>query len=256
MERERELLKIFILLSFPPAPPPCYFSTNFLSGEQFLDSSSLRLRSFLSLSLSLSLSLLSLSLSLPPSLSLALSLSLSLFSLSTVRTVLFAPPDFGSLLLLSGSVCDVLSFLFSFLLYLFASSPSKQKRGTSILGATPVNRGCPPFIVPGDMNIANKRTYCVENELVLFFHLKGPCQSLLHVCTWFSCAPFPPHTPPHLLLSLFLQPQHYKMNDECFIILFPCFHTCQEVYAGGISTVPLWHSPGGFDRELRHSRKD
>lgn len=34
-------------------------------------------------------------------------------------------------------------------------------------------RGCSLLIVIGDMNIANKRAYCVGNDLVLFFHIKG-----------------------------------------------------------------------------------
>lgn len=35
------------------------------------------------------------------------------------------------------------------------------------------------------------------------------------------------------------------MNDECFIILFPRFYSRQEVYAGGVPTLPFLTFPQG-----------
>lgn len=55
----------------------------------------------------------------------------------------------------------------------------KEKKGERRRGFTYSSRytGCSPFIVVGDMNIANKRPARVGNELVPFFHMKRACHS-------------------------------------------------------------------------------
>lgn len=92
------LLERVCILKYSSPFFPSYFSTNFLSGEQFLEPFCLSLSVFTALS----------------------------HLLSTVWTVLFAPLDF-SFLLLSGSVLQV-EFLLSFF-FIYLPPPSKNKRG-------------------------------------------------------------------------------------------------------------------------------
>lgn len=87
------------------------------------------------------------------------------------------------------------------------SSPkNKKKWGWQhlFLALHRCNMGCSPFIVPGDMNIANKRTYCAGNELVLVFHMKRACHSLLHTCTPDCRVRAPPL--PHLCSAVTFSP--------------------------------------------------
>lgn len=93
-----------------------------------------------------------------------------------------------------------------------------------------------PFIVVGDMNIANKRPARVGNELVPFFHMKRACHSPPHALTCFSWA-----ARSRFRVCRHLGAAERAMND--LLYYFPVLAVAARCTRGA-SSPPLWHSPG------------